>query len=282
MSLPLDEKTATNMIDYALDFGINHIDTADLYDFGENEKMLGNILKERRHDIVLTTKIGNHFDTRTKKWFWDPSPYYLRQAFENSLERLQTDYVDLLLLHGGTIDDPIDDIIETFEQLKQTGKIRAYGISSIRPNVIHEYLKKSQIDAVMMQYSLLDRRPEEFFNLLEEKNISVLARGPLAKGILTEKSSDYIAKKADNGYEDYTHDELVSTISILQQHSDSLTSLAYRYVLHHPTVASAVFGARTLEQLETNLEHFSSEKLTQGDIQVFQELTKSTKYTSNR
>lgn len=65
------------------------------------------------------------------------------------------------MLHGGTLDDPIDETIEAFEQLKQEGLIRAYGISSIRPNVIREYVQKSSIDGVMTQYSLLDRRPEE-------------------------------------------------------------------------------------------------------------------------
>lgn len=282
MSLPLDEKNATNMIDYALDSGINHIDTADLYNFGENEKMLGNILKEKRHDIVLTTKIGNHFDIRTKKWFWDPSPHYLRQAFENSLERLQTDYVDVLLLHGGTIDDPIDDIIETFERLMQEGKIRTYGISSIRPNVIREYKEKSQIDAVMMQYSLLDRRPEELFSMLQEKNISVLARGPLAKGILTESTNEYMVKKAPNGYEGYQSEELKVTLKALQQHTDSISSSAFRYVLHHPFVASAVFGARTINQLKMNLSHFSDATLSKVEMNTLQKITKTSNYTSHR
>ncbi|BBP90484.1 hypothetical protein BsIDN1_41020 [Bacillus safensis] len=90
-------------------------------------------------------------------------------------------------MHGGTIDDPIDETIEAFEELVEEGVIRYYGISSIRPNVIKEYAKKSNIVSVMMQYSLLDRRPEEWFSLLEEQSISVVARGPLAKGLLTEK-----------------------------------------------------------------------------------------------
>ena len=82
-------------------------------------------------------------------------------AVDQSLKRLQTDYIDLYQLHGGTIEDPIDEMIEAFETLKAAGKIRYYGISSIRPNVIREYVKRSSIVSVMMQYSLLDRRPEE-------------------------------------------------------------------------------------------------------------------------
>src|SRR6202034_3432729 len=96
-----------------------------------------------------------------------------------------TDYIDLYQLHGGTIDDPIDETIEAFELLQQQGKIRYYGISSIRPNVISEYVQRSNIISVMMQYSLLDRRPEEScLQLLQQNNIGVLARGSVAGGLL--------------------------------------------------------------------------------------------------
>ena len=84
----------------------------------------------------------------------------------------------------GTLDDPIDETIEAFEELKREGWIRYYGISSIRPNVIREYVAKSNIVSVMSQYSILDRRPEEaVLDLLAENGISVIARGPVARGI---------------------------------------------------------------------------------------------------
>ena len=99
---------------------------------------------------------------------------------------MQTDYLDLYQLHGGTLDDDIDGIIETFEDLKAQGLIRAYGISSIRPNVIREWVKKSNMASVMMQYSLLDRRPEEtVLDLLGQNGVGVIVRGPVAKGILS-------------------------------------------------------------------------------------------------
>ncbi len=94
-----------------------------------------------------------------------------------SLKRLNTDRIDVYQLHGGTIEDPIEETISAFEQLVQQGKIRYYGISSIRPNVIREYVLRSNIVSVMMQYSLLDRRPEEeCLPLLAQKDIGVLAR----------------------------------------------------------------------------------------------------------
>ena len=161
MSIGTDEKAAREIIETALDEGINYFDTADLYDFGENEKIIGAALKEVREQVILATKVGNRWNTEKSGWSWDPTKSYIMEAVKQSLKRLGTDYIDLYQLHGGTIEDPIDETIEAFEELKSAGYIRQYGISSIRPNVIHEYVKKSDITSVMMQYSILDRRPEE-------------------------------------------------------------------------------------------------------------------------
>src|SRR5699024_10074009 len=128
MSLGTDKKIATEIIHAAIDSGINHLDTADLYDFGKNETIIGEAIKDNRQELILTSKVGNHFDKTNETWFWDPSPAYIEKALDNSLMQLQTDYLDLCLLHGGTIEDPIDDVIETFERLKEKGKIRSFGI----------------------------------------------------------------------------------------------------------------------------------------------------------
>ena len=134
---------------------------ADLYDKGENEKLIGAALKEKRKDVIIATKVGNQWRADGSGWDWNPRKEYILSCVEGSLQRLNIDYIDLYQLHGGTIQDPIDETIEAFELLVQQGKIRYYGISSIRPNVIREYVKRSNIVSVMMQYSLLDRRSEE-------------------------------------------------------------------------------------------------------------------------
>lgn len=252
MSLGTNKKIATEIIHAAIDDGINHLDTADLYDFGENETIIGEAIKDKRQELILTSKVGNHFDKAKETWFWDPSPAYIEKALDDSLRRLQTDYLDLCLLHGGTIEDPIDDVIETFERLKDKGKIRSFGISSIRPNVIHKYVHKSNIDAIMMQYNILDNRPEELFSMIAENNISVLARGPLAKGILSNQSKQQIAKKAIDGYLTYNPSSLQDMMSALHESKQSITKLAFQYVLHDTPVASAVFGASSLTQLQEN------------------------------
>ncbi|MGX4669517.1 aldo/keto reductase [Cerasibacillus sp. JNUCC 74] len=284
MSLGTDLKKATYIIDYALDQGINHLDTADLYDFGKNEEIVGEAIKEKRDQIVLTSKVGNHFNRQTKTWFWDPSKQHIHQSVKNSLQRLQTDYLDFYMLHGGTIEDPIDETIEAFEQLKQEGLIRAYGISSIRPNVIREYIKRSSIDGVMMQYSLLDRRPEEeLLDLLYKNEISVLARGPLVKGILTSDGFNQIEAKAKGGYLDYSHDELNTLLKKLATIAPAnVSELALRYVLTHPAVTSAVFGASSLTQIKETISGKLEHKLSDDVLEQLKQLTKANSYQTHR
>jgi len=186
--LPANFKTNQRLLHQAIDLGINYFDTADLYHQGQNELTVGKALQEKRQQIYLATKVGNQFRPDGSGWDWNPSKSYILKAVEDSLKRLQTDYIDLYQLHGGTIEDPIDETIEAFELLQEQGKIRAYGISSIRPNVIREYTKRSNLVSVMMQYSLLDRRPEEsVLPLLAANNIAVMVRGAVAKGLLVDK-----------------------------------------------------------------------------------------------
>lgn len=147
-------------------------------------------------------------------WRWNPSKNYLKNAVKDSLRRLDTDYIDLYQAHGGTIEDPVDETIEAFEDLVKEGNIRYYGISSIRPNVIKAYAEKSNIVSIMMQYSLLDRRPEEWFSLINESNISVIARGPVAKGLLTDQ---FEQRLKEDGYLNYSNEELKKTLSDLKK-----------------------------------------------------------------
>ncbi|MBC7950043.1 MAG: aldo/keto reductase [Chitinophagaceae bacterium] len=240
-----EENTSLRLLHRAVDRGINFFDTADLYDKGANETTLGKAFRSMRKDLVLATKVGNQWRDDGSGWDWNPNKEYILKTAEESLKRLQTDYIDLYQLHGGTIEDPIDETVEAFELLKQQGKILQYGISSIRPNVIKEYVKRSFIVSVMMQYSLADRRPEEVFDMLEGNEISILARGVLAQGLLVDKpAKDYLAHKAES---------IVNIQKKLQELSSperSTSQTAIQYVLSNPNVASAVVGIRTMEQLE--------------------------------
>ncbi|MCY7850297.1 aldo/keto reductase [Bacillus haynesii] len=285
MSLGTDKKHALSILDEALELGINYLDTADLYDFGRNEEIVGEAIKSRRQDVILATKVGNRWEEGKPGWFWDPRKAYIKEAVKRSLKRLQTDYIDLYQLHGGTIEDNIDETIEAFEELKQEGIIRHYGISSIRPNVIKEYVKKSNIVTVMMQYSLLDRRPEEWLSLLEEHGISVIARGPLAKGILTEKPlSDANAAIKKNGYLSYSYDELVKTKADIEKTAPDLsaTETAMKYILTQPAVGAVIPGASKISQLRENVESVGGRGLTEQEIKALRFYTKRGVYTAHR
>ncbi|NGP43638.1 aldo/keto reductase [Bacillaceae bacterium SIJ1] len=283
MSLGTDVSHAESLLAKAVDLGITHFDTADLYDQGLNEELVGRILKPYRKDITIATKVGNRFTPGEQGWTWAPTKEYILQQVDESLRRLQTDYIDLYQLHGGTMDDPIDEIIEAFEMLQQKGKIRAYGISSIRPNVIQTYVEKANIASVMMQYSLLDRRPEEWLDYLHDNGVSVIARGPLAKGLLATNGHDK-RKHAirQEGYLSYDGQELQTTLSQLENHFPSkLTAASLQYVLHHPAVACVIPGASKLEQL-TDIAKTPSVDLTDDDIKFMKQLTKEDRYKNHR
>ncbi len=240
---------ANSIVSAAVDAGINFFDTADLYDKGANEKLIGQLLKPIRKSIFLATKVGNQWNDDNSGWNWNPRKSYIVEAVNQSLSRLQTDCIDLYQLHGGTINDPIDETIEAFDMLVQQGKIRYYGISSIRPNVIRKYATLSNIQSVMIQYSLLDRRPEEeIVELLQSQQIGVLARGVLAQGLLTSKPG--------REYLGYTKEEVEQLQKELSQYGNN-ASLALHFVLHNPAITSAIVGISTKHQLKDLLKAYS-------------------------
>jgi aryl-alcohol dehydrogenase-like predicted oxidoreductase len=287
MSLGTDERIAHRVIDAALEVGINYFDTADLYDFGDNERILGAALKGIRDEVVIATKVGNRWNEQKAGWSWDPSKAYIKEQVKQSLKRLGIDYIDLYQLHGGTLEDPIEDTIEAFEDLKAEGYIRFYGISSIRPNVIREYVDQSKIVSIMMQYSLLDRRPEEMaLPYLSEHGISVVCRGSLAKGLLTERKwDDFSASVKKNGYLNYPALELKELLSLLKEKvalDRPLTEIAVQYCLAQPAVASIVIGASSPEQVKNNAKAVQSERLSKEEISLLQELTRTDVYQEYR
>ncbi|MBT1709687.1 aldo/keto reductase [Fulvivirgaceae bacterium PWU5] len=278
MSLGDDHAANKALLHQAFDRGINYFDTADLYQGGFNEETVGRAFAGMRDKVIIATKVGNQLRADGSGWDWNPRKEYILQAVEASLRRLQTDHIDLYQLHGGTIDDPIDETIEAFELLQKQGKIRHYGISSIRPNVIREYCRRSHIVSVMMQYSVLDRRPEEScLELLQRHQIGVLVRGGLASGLLINKpAKTYLAHSA----------EAVEKASAAVQRAvtgdASKTSVALGYVLHHPAVTSAVVGIRTDAQLTDIVEAARHTTVSESSWQELQQSVPQLVYDQHR
>lgn len=287
MSLGTDELNAHRVIEAALEVGINYFDTADLYDLGNNERILGAALKGIRDKVMIATKVGNRWNDQKAGWSWDPSKAYIKEQVKQSLKRLDIDYIDLYQLHGGTLEDPIEETIEAFEDLMHEGYIRFYGISSIRPNVIREYVAKSSIVSIMMQYNLLDRRPEEIaLPYLSEHGISVVCRGSLAKGLLTERKwDDFTASVKQNGYLNYSSLELKELLSLLKEKvaiDRPLTEIAVQYCLAQSAVSSVVIGASSPEQVKNNAMAVQSQRLSKEEISILQELTRADVYQEHR
>ncbi len=277
MSLSDNERENAALIDRALEKGINFFDTADLYQQGRNEITVGKALREKRGQVIIATKAGNQWRADGSGWDWNPRKAYILSAADKSLARLQTDYIDLYQLHGGTREDNIDETIEAFEQLQQEGKIRYYGISSIRPNVIREYVQRSRIVSVMMQYSLLDRRPEEScLPLLQQKGIGMLARGSLAKGLLVNKPA--------HAYLNYSDTQVSLAAEAIQRVSGpqrTAAQTATQFVLQHPATTCAVTGMRTLQQLE-EVTGKPAPLLSDDDMRVLQHTLPVNYYDAHR
>ncbi|MEZ4896297.1 MAG: aldo/keto reductase [Saprospiraceae bacterium] len=248
MSLPVDdEQMAIRVVHMALDAGINLLDTADLYQQGRNEEVVGKAIKGRRERLFVSTKVGNEWKA-DGTWTWNPAKAYILKAAKASLRRLKTDYIDLYQMHGGTMEDPFQESLEAMLQLQSEGLIRYFGISSIRPNVIQRWVTQSSLASVMVQYSLLDRRPEEqIFPLLAQEETGILLRGTLAQGLLVDKpAKDYLQR--DTGMVADAQNQIRGLAG-----TRSMESLALSFALQRNEVDSAVIGIRSVDQLNAML-----------------------------
>lgn len=269
MNLPLSKPNEVEaIIEYALSHDINYFDTADFYQFGENEYVLGTILAKyrSRYNFTVGTKVGNSFDKETKTPLgWNASAAHIKASVKDSLHRLNIDEIDLYQLHGGTIEDNKDETIQAFEDLKQEGIIRSYGISSIRLNVIDYYLKHSSINTLMSQFNPIDNRPLETLEELPQ-DIVLLARGPLMQGLLTDNYKTVLESKHKNGVLNIPAGALKDQLSKLEEKYGNLTELSYAFIAYHNAVI--VSGVSSLSQLQENINAFNRQKkLTAEDMQ---------------
>lgn len=228
------EAEGRRILEAAYDAGIRHFDTADVYDHFAVERLVGSTFAGRRDELFLTSKGGNVWTEDGIRW--NPSASYLKQALSDSLERLQTDYLDVYYVHGGTIEDDLDETIAFMRRQKQAGVIRHIGLSSIRPNVIRYWLEHGELDVLMTPYSLLDRRVESL-----DLDIPIVGRGPLAKGLLTAAWSKRLS---DKGFEAWSASELRDVLPTIPTPIQ-----AYALAAAKRTCAVVLPGASSVDQL---------------------------------
>jgi aryl-alcohol dehydrogenase-like predicted oxidoreductase len=180
------ESEATDVIKYALEHGVNFLDTADMYGPFTNEQLIGKAIKGKRDKIILATKFGNE---RNADGSWvriNGTPEYVKKACEDSLKRLGVDHIDLYYQHRVDPTVPIEDTIGAMAELVKEGKVRYLGMSEAAADTIKRASKIHKITALQTEYSLWSREPEEeILSTIRELGIGFVAYSPLGRGFLT-------------------------------------------------------------------------------------------------
>jgi len=180
-----NDDESIGVIHYALDQGINFLDSADMYGWGHNETLLGKALKGRRDKVIVATKFGQVKQADGKQTV-DGRPEYVRQACEASLKRLGIEVIDLYYQHRVDVNTPIEDTVGAMKRLVEQGKVRALGLSEARPETIRRAHKVHPIAAVQNEYSLLYRvEGEETLRATRELGITLVPYAPLGRSMLT-------------------------------------------------------------------------------------------------
>ena len=259
----IEEPTALATVRSAFDNGVNIFDTAESYGLpaGLSEERLGKALVGIRDRTHIVTKIGR-WGRRTGQTVPMTTVDMIRLCTHASLYRLQTDYIDVMLCHEGKIEDP-SIYLEGFEQLKEAGTIRAYGISTDSLEALQRFNIHNTCSVVEVDYSLLSRNPEqEFLPYCQTHGIGVLVRGPLHKGLLSGKYSTetrFTDTVRSEWYDsDRSHEKLNRKLAKVEQLKTELqpgpemVSNALRFVISHPVQPVAIPGAKSPEQARAN------------------------------
>jgi len=277
--LQCDEDTSRAILDRAAEGGITFLDTADAYPLGgdvtttgRTEEILGRWLKGRRQDFILATKcFGN---VGPNRWDRGNSRKHILDAIDASLERLDTDYIDLYQLHGYDPNTPVDETLRALEDVVRSGRARYIGVSNwlayqlARANGKAEVLGVTRFDSVQPRYNLLFREFErEMFPLCREEGIGVIPYNPLAGGLLTGKHSPDSALEgtrfdlgtAGPRYRDrYWHEREFETVEDIRLVADEaglpLTQMAIAWVLANPAITAPIIGASRPEQLHDSIQ----------------------------
>jgi len=258
-----DHDESVRIIHKALDAGINFIDTADRYSQGESEEIVGKALKGRRDNIVLATKVNNPMGDDPNQQ--GNSRRWLIREVEASLRRLQTDYIDLYLIHRPSPDTDIEETLSALTDLMRSGKVRAIGSSTFPASQIVEAQWVAERRALARfrveepPYSILSRGIErEVLPVCQRYGMGVMVWSPLAKGMLTgryrkgQSLPDSLRVKVMRKQMSDEHrlDAVEQLIVVAQDAGMSLTHLAMAFAVSHPGVTSAILGPRTMEQLD--------------------------------
>jgi len=264
----VDQENARKMVERSLEAGINFFDTADGYSRGQSEVMLGEILGERRKDLVIATKVG--FRSGQPITQAGLSRRHIIASCENSLKRLNTDYIDLYIVHKEDPFTPLEETLEALDYLVQTGKVRYLGYSNWsawKAATALQFQKDhglAQFSSGQMYYSLVGRDVEhEVVPFMRFAGLGMTVWSPLAGGFLSGKYTRENLKDSDNrlaGFDFLPFDKeagfnVVNKMrGVAERHGASVAQIAIAWLLAKQVVASVIVGASKVHQLEDNLK----------------------------
>ncbi|GAY72556.1 aldo/keto reductase [Lentilactobacillus kosonis] len=261
----LDEQAGIDSVKIALDNGIKLLDTAFVYGLGRSEELIGQAIKGYdRSQITIATK-GAQI-VKDDEMTISNDPAFLKQSVEDSLKRLQTDYIDIFYIHFPDDKTPKDEAIAALNELKQAGKIKAIGVSNFSLAQIKEANKNGQVDVVEDQYSLVHRDAEkELFPYLRENNISFVPYFPLASGLLTgkyNKANDALSfaegdiRADDPNFKGQRFAAIKDSVNSLQpiadNHGATIAQIVLAWYIKNPDVTVVIPGAKRPEQVRSN------------------------------
>ncbi len=279
-----DVEESRRMVDCCLDAGVNFFDTANVYNQGRSEEILGEVLGARRADIVLASKVRGRMEGPPA--YGGLSRKAIRRGIEESLRRLGTDYLDIYYLHQPDQDVPVEETLQVIEELRQEGKIRYPAVSNYsawQMCEIHWLCEKNSYEPPWIaqpMYNLTARGIEqEYLAFTERRGISNVCYNPLAGGLLTGKQKRGQAPLPGTRFDGnkmylgrYWHDQYFDAVDelgrIAQEAGLSLVQLAIRWLTQQKGADCIILGASRLEQLEENLRALDAPALEAGQLEA--------------
>lgn len=271
-------RQAERLVHHAIDSGVNLIDCANIYGLGDDrrvrgtsEEVLGRVLKTRRDEVVITTKV--HSPVAEGPNDRGASRYAIMREMDRSLKRLQTDHVDVYLLHAYPDTSPLEESLRALDDLVTQGKTRYIGVCNFDAWQVakalwtQDGLGADPLICVQNQYSMLNRSLEtEMFGLVADQGLGIMAYSPLAIGLLSgayaideplPAHSPWASERRAGGLAEVLTPQAVSVIEAVRQiaseRGKTMSQVAINWLLSHPEVTVAISGSDTVEQLDDNL-----------------------------
>lgn len=281
---PVDDKDSIHAIERAIDLGCNYFDTADVYGWGHSEEILGNVLKSNRDKVIIATKVGSDF--YQGYGFQTFTSDYIRFAFDKSLSRLKTDYIDVYQLHNPPLDlMGRQETYSVLDGLKKEGKIRAWGLSVTSSEEASAALDLARPDCLQIPINMFSTdkiMTEEVLSNAYEQGCALIAREPLANGFLSGKYDPNTTFPQGDIRHNWPRDYINARIHaadklgfLKRAGSRTLAQSAILWVLRLKQVSLTIAGCKTVDRVEENFSSTDCPSLEKSELNKVETLRKN-------